>query len=173
MFKYDETKKQIEGVCFIDWQVMRYSSPVLDLMYYIFSCTTRELRGRNYNVYLKMYHDSLTEFIKRYKRFCLVSFILKEIELITNLILLKLFILRLGSNPEHLYPFRAFQKQLIKFGKFGMLNATFLLPVHMREIDLEDPTGGAELSTALKKRFRDIGTLNNYPSAHFCLKRNE
>lgn len=39
----------------------------------------------------------------------------------------------------------------------GMLNATFLLPVHMREIDLEDPTGGAELSAALKKRFRDIG----------------
>lgn len=68
MFKYDETRKQLQSVCFIDWQVMRYSSPVLDLMYFIFSCTTRELRGRNYNVYLKTYHDCLTQFIKRYKR---------------------------------------------------------------------------------------------------------
>lgn len=63
---------------------------------------------------------------------------------------------RLGSDPEKLFPFKVFQRQLQKFGKFGVLNATFLLPVHMREIDLEDPTGGAELSTALKQRFRDI-----------------
>lgn len=69
LFKYDETKKQLESVCFIDWQVMRYSSPVLDLMYFIFCCTTRELRGRNYTVYLKTYHDSLTEFIKRYNHY--------------------------------------------------------------------------------------------------------
>lgn len=67
MFKYDETKKQLQSVCFIDWQVMRYSSPVLDLMYYIFSCTKRELRSRNYNIYLKTYHDSLCEYIKRFE----------------------------------------------------------------------------------------------------------
>lgn len=67
----------------------------------------------------------------------------------------------MGSNPENLYPFSAFQKQLQRFGKFGVLNATFLLPVHMREIDLEDPNGGMELSNELKKRIRDIGTVSS------------
>lgn len=69
---------------------------------------------------------------------------------------MKFYHFRLGSDPDKLFPLGAFQQQLQKFGKFGVLNATFLLPVHMREIDLEDPTGGTELSMTLKKRFRDI-----------------
>lgn len=73
-------------------------------------------------------------------------------------------------NRQFFYSVGAFQKQLQKFGKFGMLNATFLLPVHMREIDLEDPTGGAELSTALKKRFRDIGIFRYESIGKFCFK---
>lgn len=61
----DETKNILKSVCFIDWQVTRYGSTVLDLMYYIFSCTTRELRGHYYNSYLQTYHESLTQSIRR------------------------------------------------------------------------------------------------------------
>lgn len=64
MFKYDE-RNALQGMCLIDWQIVRYGSPVLDLMYYLFFCTTRELRGRNYNIYLKTYYDSLASLLLR------------------------------------------------------------------------------------------------------------
>lgn len=65
MFKYDETEKIVQNIRFIDFQTSRYSNPVLDLMYFIFTCTTRELRGRNYNIYLKTYHESLSDLLLR------------------------------------------------------------------------------------------------------------
>lgn len=49
----------------IDWQLCRYASPVLDVLYYIFCSTTRELRGRNYSVYLKTYYESLSNHLIR------------------------------------------------------------------------------------------------------------
>lgn len=49
----------------IDWQLCRYASPALDILYYIFCSTTKELRGRNYNVYLKTYHESLSNHLLR------------------------------------------------------------------------------------------------------------
>lgn len=64
MFQCDEKNNPIK-VCFIDWQICRYASPVLDIVYYIFCSTTRELRGRNYNIYLKTYHESLSNHILR------------------------------------------------------------------------------------------------------------
>lgn len=65
MFHYDD-KNTLQKVCFIDWQLVRYGSPVLDLMYYIFFNTTREQRGRNYNIYLKTYYDSLASLLQRF-----------------------------------------------------------------------------------------------------------
>lgn len=65
MFKNDKQNKPRKA-CFIDWQMSRYASPALDLTYYIFICTTRELRGRNYNIYLKTYHESLSNHLIRY-----------------------------------------------------------------------------------------------------------
>lgn len=70
MFKYDD-KNTLQDICIIDWQILRYGSPVLDLMYYIFSSTTRELRGRNYNVYLKTYYESLSSALSRLVKYFL------------------------------------------------------------------------------------------------------
>lgn len=67
MFKYDETGKIVKNIRLIDFQLARYSNPVLDLVYFIFTCTTRELRGRNYNIYLKTYHDNLCDSILRFE----------------------------------------------------------------------------------------------------------
>lgn len=64
MFQFDE-KNNPKTVCLIDWQICRYASPALDIVYYIFCSTTRELRGRNYNVYLRTYHDSLSSHLLR------------------------------------------------------------------------------------------------------------
>lgn len=59
MFKFNKQNKP-RKICLIDWQLSRYGSPALDIVYYIFLNTTRELRGRNYNIYLKTYHESLS-----------------------------------------------------------------------------------------------------------------
>lgn len=65
MFRYDIDGKPIE-VIFLDWQTTRASSPVIDLVYYIFCCTTKTLRDSYYDELLQLYHQKLTEHIKRY-----------------------------------------------------------------------------------------------------------
>lgn len=64
-FKYDENGKPIEAG-FLDWQIARNSSPVLDIVYCIFYCTTKELRSQYYDEFLQIYYESLTLLIRKY-----------------------------------------------------------------------------------------------------------
>ena len=64
----------------IDFQLARYASPVIDIAFFIYSCTTEELREKYYDNLIKTYHETLTEFIKDF-----------------------------GSNPEYLFPFSALE----------------------------------------------------------------
>lgn len=68
MFQHDENGKAI-GINLLDWQVARHSSPMVDLLYFLFCCTTKELRNVHYKDFLKSYHDSLSNHIKRYAVF--------------------------------------------------------------------------------------------------------
>lgn len=65
MFKYDENKKPIE-ICLLDWQIARSASPIHDIVYLMFNCTTKELRDKHYDNFLKLYHDNLSAHIRRY-----------------------------------------------------------------------------------------------------------
>lgn len=64
----------------IDFQLARYGSPVLDIAFFIYSCTTEEVRSKHYDELIKAYHTSLSEMIADY-----------------------------GSNPEYLFPFSALE----------------------------------------------------------------
>jgi thiamine kinase-like enzyme len=64
----------------IDFQLARYASPVIDIAFFIYSCTTEELRAQYYDDLIKTYHNSLCEFIKDF-----------------------------GSNPDFLFPFSALE----------------------------------------------------------------
>lgn len=64
MFKYDENRKPIE-IYLIDWQLSRVASPIIDVIYFIFLSTTKELRDIHYDNLLKVYHDSLSAHIQR------------------------------------------------------------------------------------------------------------
>lgn len=85
MFRYDANGKPIE-ICFLDWQTVRHgkdfcapenlkeflmefhffiASPVIDIIYYVFCCTTKTLRDTYYDELLKIYHESLSVHIKR------------------------------------------------------------------------------------------------------------
>lgn len=64
----------------IDFQLARYASPVLDIMFFIYSCTDEELRTQYYDDLLKTYHENLCEIVRDF-----------------------------GSNPDYLFPFSALE----------------------------------------------------------------
>ncbi|KAG5677969.1 hypothetical protein PVAND_007681 [Polypedilum vanderplanki] len=99
MYKNDVNGVPIE--CrLLDHTIMRYASPITDLMYLIFSGTTKVLRDKHYQEFLDVYFENLSEFIKR-----------------------------LNSDPEKLFPRSIFEHHLKKFGKFGLVMAIILVPM--------------------------------------------
>lgn len=50
----------------LDWQVFRFSSPAIDLIYNIFSSTDKALRDREYNNLIALYHESLCNTVKSF-----------------------------------------------------------------------------------------------------------
>uniref|UniRef100_A0A336JXG8 CSON001337 protein n=1 Tax=Culicoides sonorensis TaxID=179676 RepID=A0A336JXG8_CULSO len=112
-----------DNIKFIDYQISRYVSPVLDLMYFIFASTDKSFRDKHYDDLIKIYHNSFCKFLKR-----------------------------LGENPEELFPFEKLEKQLKKFGRFGMPMALMLVPIISTETkDLPDFDRMAELMEEFKK----------------------
>lgn len=65
MFKRDNNGKPMESNI-LDWQLSRISSPIIDIVYFVFLCTTKELRDEHYDNFLKIYHESLSDQIRRY-----------------------------------------------------------------------------------------------------------
>uniref|UniRef100_A0A182TQB9 CHK kinase-like domain-containing protein n=1 Tax=Anopheles melas TaxID=34690 RepID=A0A182TQB9_9DIPT len=84
----------------IDWQLSRYGSPVLDLVYFIFNCTDEEMRSHSYQRLLSIYYHSLSEHLHN-----------------------------LGGDVERQYPRIAFREQLNKFGRYGLLIAMLIMPM--------------------------------------------
>ncbi|XP_037028754.1 uncharacterized protein LOC119068987 [Bradysia coprophila] len=99
MFRHDVDKKPIE-VCFLDWQLSRHSSPIIDVVHYVFCCTTKELRDTHYDEFLKIYHVSLSTHMRK-----------------------------LGSDPDELFPYGVMLEHFKKFGKFGLFISAMLLPM--------------------------------------------
>jgi thiamine kinase-like enzyme len=75
----------------IDFQLSRFASPAIDISFFIYSCTSQELREQHYEDLLKAYHRSLTDLIREF-----------------------------GSNPEFLFPYSALQNEMKEFARFGV-----------------------------------------------------
>lgn len=66
MFKYDEHGKPIE-INLLDWQISHHGkTPIADVVHFIFSSTTKELRDAHYDEFLHIYHNSLSNHIRTY-----------------------------------------------------------------------------------------------------------
>lgn len=79
-------------VCFLDFQLCRYASPVLDLSYFIFTSTKAELRNQHLSTLYRVYYESLVETLKT-----------------------------LGSDPEQIFSWTVFQQHLKRFGGYGFI----------------------------------------------------
>lgn len=75
----------------IDFQVTRCATPVLDVAFVFYACTTQDLRLKHYDELLKFYHDVLSKQI-----------------------------LEMDSDPEKLYPWAVFMKEVKKYSFFGL-----------------------------------------------------
>ncbi|XP_037052130.1 uncharacterized protein LOC119085750 [Bradysia coprophila] len=100
MFKYDEETNVPQKICLLDWQLGRYSSPVLDISYFMFSSTDRKLREQHFDKLIKIYHSSLSNTIRK-----------------------------LGSDPDKLFSFSDLQGELKRYGRFGLILAPILLQI--------------------------------------------
>lgn len=64
LFKYGEDETIPISAKMIDFQLSRFASPALDISFFVYSCTTQELREKHYDTLLKAYHTSLGEQLK-------------------------------------------------------------------------------------------------------------
>lgn len=64
MFRTNEQGNPIDFKLF-DWQFSRYASPVTELVPYLMCSTTKELRAKHYDDFLKIYHESLSDLLMR------------------------------------------------------------------------------------------------------------
>lgn len=100
----------LESVCLLDWQLLRYCSPALDLLYNIFSSTDKAFRDQYFEKLLETYHSSLCGMVRQ-----------------------------LGSDPNVLFSYQDLKSELRKFGDFALWSGPMLLRVSIADgADLAD-----------------------------------
>lgn len=125
-------RDDLKDVCFIDWQVTRFASPVIDWHHCIFGCTSATFRRANYQQLMQHYHSTLSTHIRG-----------------------------LGSDPEALFTFDDFQDQLKKFGKYAFVLApvvvqhNFTVADNIPEFDEMIKKMSTEEFDLVKKAFDD------------------
>lgn len=93
-----------DDVRFVDWQIIRYVSPAIDLSYNIFTSTDKPLRDAEYINLLKHYYQSLS----------------RTIEL-------------LGSVPNELFTFDNLLDEMKKCGTFALLITPMILQISLAD----------------------------------------
>jgi len=98
MFKYRSGFP--DRLCLLDWQIVRYGSPVLDICYFIYLCTDSSLRAQHFDSLIQGYHIALR----------------KQVEL-------------LGSDVNQIIPFTALLREMKSKAKFALSTALFVIPM--------------------------------------------
>ncbi|GBP79724.1 hypothetical protein EVAR_49423_1 [Eumeta japonica] len=106
LFKYqEETPKD---VCLLDYQAMRYSSPVTDILYFMYLCTDSSFRMKYSERLQRSYYRCLKDVLKNY-----------------------------DVEAELVYPEDSFQKDLSDYALFGFLVAMTEIKIVTLSVDEE------------------------------------
>lgn len=115
-------KTKVKAISLLDWQVARYCSPVLDLLYNIFTTTDKAFRDQHFETLLSTYYASLSGMVRR-----------------------------LGSDPEQLFSYANLQAELRRCGDFALLYGPMVVRVtsakaeNIRDVDeLSDALANGE-----------------------------
>ncbi|KAK5645908.1 hypothetical protein RI129_004372 [Pyrocoelia pectoralis] len=106
LFKYRTTSTCTipEECCIIDTQISRIASPALDILFFMFVNTDKELRSSHYDELIEEYYKSFSIFLRE-----------------------------LGCDPETLFPFTVLQSHLRKFAPIGFGFATWLVAINLKK----------------------------------------
>lgn len=96
----------MRDICFLDWQIGRYASPALDILYQFFSSTRKELRDQSYNDLLRIYHNELSVTVRK-----------------------------LGSDPEKLFRYSDLLDELKAHGGFALVMGVLLTAIVLTKPD--------------------------------------
>lgn len=94
----------VDDIRFLDWQMISYSSPTIDLLYNLFSSTDKKTRDADFGHLMREYHNQLSSNIRK-----------------------------MGSDPEKLFPYEAFKAELKSSGNIGFLLVPMLIQVSLAE----------------------------------------
>ncbi|KAL0107258.1 hypothetical protein PUN28_015653 [Cardiocondyla obscurior] len=123
-----ENKKE---ALMLDFQLARFSNPLTDLSFLVYSCTQKSFRDQYYDDILKVYHSELSNAIKS-----------------------------LGSDPEKIYPWNLFMKEVKEYFIVGLVFSTEAVP-----FCLLDPSQSFDLDAIVKSdeevNIADVWTLSN------------
>ncbi|XP_028157094.1 uncharacterized protein LOC114350467 isoform X4 [Ostrinia furnacalis] len=89
LFKYENGTPVDAKI--IDFQLTRCATPVLDIAFMFYACTSQDLRLKHYEELLRFYYDVLSKQI-----------------------------VEMGSDPEKLYPWGLFKEEIKKYSYFGL-----------------------------------------------------
>lgn len=137
-------------ICFIDWQISRYVSPVLDLVYFFYLSTEGAILNNYFESFLQLYYEQLQN--------------------TTEL---------LGSDLNVLYPYEIFQEDLKKFGNYGLVLCSFALNFTMANTETAPDFEALGESTSLENSigFKDMAVKKIYEErirdvVKHCAERN-
>lgn len=117
---------KLQYIKLYDFQVVRVSSPILDLAHFIYTCTDKEFRDKYYDAINDLYYESLSTML-----------------------------IKLGGCPETQFPKSELKKQWQKCGRFGLAMGIFACPLNTQMYSILDPTidtSTEERRNAYKKR---------------------
>ncbi|KAL1400295.1 hypothetical protein pipiens_007553 [Culex pipiens pipiens] len=100
MFTYESDDSTPKDLNFVDWQICRYGSPAIDLVYFLFLGTDDQFRSEHYSNVIDVYYRSLCDHLTK-----------------------------LGGDPAKQFPRAELNRQLKAFGKFAFVMAILILPV--------------------------------------------
>lgn len=92
-----EDLRNPQAIAFVDWQLSRYISPLIDIYIFISSATDKSFRKNHYQDLMHTYHSALSRNIEK-----------------------------LGSDPERLFPLQKFESELKKYAWYGLYFGSFM-----------------------------------------------
>ncbi|XP_058825475.1 uncharacterized protein LOC131685632 [Topomyia yanbarensis] len=98
LFRYKDGAPR--EVVLVDWQLARYGSPALDLLYFLFCCTDASFREKHYDEMIRIYYTALKDLLEE-----------------------------LGSEAVDVFPLTALLRQLKTFGKFAIIMTAVDVPI--------------------------------------------
>ncbi|XP_055715421.1 uncharacterized protein LOC129809525 [Phlebotomus papatasi] len=140
MYRHDDQDKPRE-ISVIDWQMSRYASPVLDMIYFTFTCTNKSFRDQHLHACLNLYYDSFAELLQK-----------------------------LGGDASRQFPKSVLEEHLKKFMKFGMAMSTFTTPLDTKYVNGYTSEGDyVSLNESNRKHYEERMRGNiNYFFSHGC-----